>query len=273
MGRTEIGIRRTGHSTTIPDDPKAKLMYYLDCVLSCVDDSDDSDLRRLRDFRNYWHLTDEEEAKVVVLCLALSPDKLIGTVFILNEDLDCSNEFFELSAVSTNLLVSESLLVGGQRKRVQKIMMFKKCWIENNYLNPLQLYQEQWQRPVRPAPRPAITPTPRPAITPYTPRPTITPTPRPTITPTPRPAITPMPRPAITSYTPRPAILPTPRPAVTPTPRPAITPTPRPAITPTPRPAIIPTPRPVVTPTPKPAVKSTRKPTTQRHDSSCCTIL
>ena len=147
MGRTEIGIRKTGQTVTIPSNPKAKLMYYLNCVLACVDDSNDSDLRRLRDYENYQRLTDEEEAKVLILCLALSPDKLIGTVFILNEDLDCNNEFFELSAVSTNLLVSESLLVGGQRKRVQKIMMFKKCWIENNYLNPLQSYQGQRQRP------------------------------------------------------------------------------------------------------------------------------
>ena len=154
MGRTEIGIRRTGQTVTIPDNPKAKLMYYLNCVLCCVDDSNDSDLRRLRDYKNYQRLTDEEEAKVLVLCLALSPDKLIGTVFILNEDLDCSNEFFELSAVSTNLLVSESLLIGGQQKRVQKIMMFKKRWIESYYLNPLQSYQGQRQRPaIRPAPR------------------------------------------------------------------------------------------------------------------------
>ena len=156
MGTTEIGIRKTGRSTTVPDNPKAKLMYYLNCVLCCVDDSDDSDLSRLRDYENYWRLTDEEEAKVLVLCLALSPDKLIGTVFILNEDLDCINQFFELSAVSTNLLVSESLLVGGQRKRVQKIMMFKKSWIEYYYLNPLLSYQGQRQRrpaAIRPAPR------------------------------------------------------------------------------------------------------------------------
>ena len=151
---TEIGIRRAGRNTIIPNNPKAKLMYYLDCVLFCVDDSDDSDLRRLRDYKHYWRLTDEEEAKVLVLCLALSPYTLIGTIFIPNDDLDKINQFFELSAVSTNLLVSESLLVGGQHMRVQKIMMFKKCWIESYYLNPLLSYQGQRQRPaIRSTPR------------------------------------------------------------------------------------------------------------------------
>ena len=42
-----------------------------------------------------------------------------------------SNVFYELNAVSTRVLVSESLMVGGQQKRVQKVMKFKKSWIEN----------------------------------------------------------------------------------------------------------------------------------------------
>ena len=162
MERTEVGIRRAGHSVTVPDNPIAKLMYYLDCALCCVDDSNDSDLRRLRNYKNYSSLTYYEEDKVFILCLALSPDKLIGTIFIPNEEMGKSNQFLELSAVSTNLLVSQSLLVGGQRKSVQKIMMFKKRWIENYYLNPLQSCQRQRQRPAitftRPTPRPAVTP-------------------------------------------------------------------------------------------------------------------
>jgi len=66
MGRTQIGIRKTGQTTTVPGNPKAKLMYYLNCVLSCVDDDNDSDIRRLRDYQNYGRLTDEEEAKMKI---------------------------------------------------------------------------------------------------------------------------------------------------------------------------------------------------------------
>ena len=34
LGRTEIGIKKTGFDVTIPDNPKAKLMYYISCITS-----------------------------------------------------------------------------------------------------------------------------------------------------------------------------------------------------------------------------------------------
>ena len=151
LGRREIQIKKTGHTVTIPDDPIAKLMYYLNCVCSCVEADDDYSIRRLKDYSNYSRLSDEEEAKLLILCLALSPDKLIGSVFFPNDDLDCNNEFFELSSVNTKLVVAESLLIGGQQKSVRKIMMFKMAWIEKFYLDPLRSYQNR-QRAIRSPP-------------------------------------------------------------------------------------------------------------------------
>ena len=48
LGRTEIGVRKTGQSVTIPNDPKAKLMYYLDCICVVLDMRDQEGLVRLR---------------------------------------------------------------------------------------------------------------------------------------------------------------------------------------------------------------------------------
>ena len=135
-------IKKTGVSCTVPDNPKARLMYYLSCVCSCVEPGNDSTFRRLRDYDNYWSLSSEEETQLLILCLALSPDKLLGSVFFPAEDLDSANEFYEVSAVSTKLVVAESLLIGGQQKKVQKIMMFEKSWIERNYINPLMSIQQ-----------------------------------------------------------------------------------------------------------------------------------
>ena len=146
LGRTEIGIKKTGSSCTVPNSPVAKMSYYFNCVCGCVEADEDYEIRRLKNYQNYTSLSDEEEAKLFVLCLALSPDKLIGAVFIPSEDIDSSNEFFELSAVSTRMVVTDSLMVGGQRKRVQKIMMFKKSWLETYYLEPMKEYAERGSR-------------------------------------------------------------------------------------------------------------------------------
>ena len=141
LGRTEIQIKKTGVSTTIPNNPTAKLMYYFNCICSCVEADSDYSIRRLRDYKNYSSLSSEEEAKLLILCLALSPDKLLGTILFPSENIECGNEFFELKAVSTKLVVAESLLIGGQQKKVQRIMMFKKSWIENFFLNPLRSFE------------------------------------------------------------------------------------------------------------------------------------
>ena len=138
-------------------------MYYFNCICYCVEADNDNTTRRLRDFKNYSSLSSQEEAQLLILCLALSPDKLIGAILFPasdDEDFDGSNNrFFELSAVSTRVLVSESLLVGGQQRKIRKIMKFKKSWIESYYINPLQSI-ERGQRPAASS-RPALPSPPR----------------------------------------------------------------------------------------------------------------
>ena len=141
IGRTEVRLKKTGVSTTIPDSPVAKLMYYFNCVCSCVEPNSDASIRRLRAYKeNYSSLSNEEHAKLLMLCLALSPDKLIGSIFFPagDNDIERDNDFFEIQAVSTKFVIAQSLLVGGQQRKVHKIMMFKKRWIENNYIKPFR---------------------------------------------------------------------------------------------------------------------------------------
>ena len=48
MGRTELGIRQFGNTVTIPADPRAKLMYYLDCICVVLDMTETQNLARLK---------------------------------------------------------------------------------------------------------------------------------------------------------------------------------------------------------------------------------
>ena len=155
MGRVQISVKDTTTPTTVPNDPIAKLMYYFDCVASCVEFESSDAVQRLRDYKNYTRLTSDEKAKLLALCLALSPDKLIGVIF--HPSSDCggfSNKFLELNAVKTNLVVTDSLVVGGQSKKILKIMLFEKRWMENNYIEPLRSIERSQRSlpPSRPAP-------------------------------------------------------------------------------------------------------------------------
>lgn len=144
-----VGIKETGTKVNIPDNSKAQLMYYLDCVAHVVE-LVNPNLNRLRDFKKYYLLNDAEIDALLVLVLLFSPDELIGKVFFPSEDCGgSSNQFFELSSVSHMLAVSENVVIGGERKRVAKIMFFKRSWLENNYISPLRSFEGRLQRLAR----------------------------------------------------------------------------------------------------------------------------
>lgn len=148
MGRTEIGVRQFGNTVTIPADPRAKLMYYLDCICVVLDLSDTQNLSRLRDFRNYYMLTEPEVDTLIALTFLLSPDELNGKVIFCDEEMcgNNNNTFFELSAVQSNLLVSNSIVIGGQRRSVKKIMAYKRQWLVENWQNPMLSFTERLAR-------------------------------------------------------------------------------------------------------------------------------
>ena len=148
MGRTEVKVKETGHKVTVPNNDIARLMYYFHCVCCCIEPDDSSTISRLRDYKNYASLSSNEEAQLLALCLALSPEKLTGTIFHPATDCgDFNNKFLELSAVKTNLLVTESLVIGGHRRKILKIMMYEKVWVEKYYINPLSSIERRRRRP------------------------------------------------------------------------------------------------------------------------------
>ena len=166
-----VGIKETGVNVTVPASATAKLMYYLDCV-ALVIQLDDPNLNRLRNFRSYYSLNDTEIDALLVLVLLFSPDEMIGKVFFPDEDCGGSNnQFFELSSVTHMLSVSENVLIGGEMKRVAKVMLFRRSWMEDNYISPLRSFEGRLQRlahglPGRASSPPRALPSPRSSSTP-----------------------------------------------------------------------------------------------------------
>ncbi len=54
FGQHEIGVKRTGRTTAIPDKDIVKLMYYLNCVCTTIECNDELEIRRFKNYSN-WH--------------------------------------------------------------------------------------------------------------------------------------------------------------------------------------------------------------------------
>ena len=149
LRNVELGLKETGSPVTVPNHPQARLMFYLDCMCSVLSmDNSSPSLNALRDFRNYTRLSYSQVDELLVLCILLSPDVLLNKCIFLNEEMcrNSCNKFFELSAVSNQMLVTDSVLIGGQQRRVQKIMTFKEAFLRMDYIEPMDYYSQRLRR-------------------------------------------------------------------------------------------------------------------------------
>ena len=144
--RNEVGVRRYGESCTVPPNATAKLMYYFDSVASVLE-IDNYNANRLKNYNKYYLLDDEDIDTLLTLVCLFSPDELIGKVFFPDEDLEGSiNHFYELSSVTHLVAVADSVLIGGQRRRVAKVMFFKQTWMQTYFFQPMRAYQSRLNR-------------------------------------------------------------------------------------------------------------------------------
>ncbi|CAF3597048.1 unnamed protein product [Rotaria sp. Silwood1] len=142
-------ISRSSRRVKVPDNSIAKLMYYLDCMCTLIE-YDESDLNRLRDYRNYDDLTDTDIRLLFVFCATLDPDIFIDKVMI--EDRDgkmCGsslNRIYDLGEVQRSFMVVNSIVVAGRTRRVKKIMAYRPQWLNKYYTQPMAQLTAIFQR-------------------------------------------------------------------------------------------------------------------------------
>ena len=136
FSRTQITARDIGTSVSVPDTPTAKLMYYWSCVENTLELKDgDGDIYSRYDL--HFLMSNEQKRRLLVLCLLFSPDTLDDKCFFQSENIDSSNEFYELGQVQTSLAAVSNILIGGVNRKVRRIMIYKRNWMLRNYIMPL----------------------------------------------------------------------------------------------------------------------------------------
>ena len=132
----KLTIKDTSTNATVPDNPKAKLMYYLDCVAIVLRTDR---LQRYRNYREYYNLPDYEIDNLLEEARIFNPKAMVEVgIFILDENIDKGNRFYEITNEEMGLHINEELFIGGVRVQVLKLMVFKKIWLIRNYLEPYE---------------------------------------------------------------------------------------------------------------------------------------
>jgi len=151
FGQHEIGVKRTTKSVTVADNDIAKLMYYLNCVCTTIDCNDDPEIRRFTNYSNWRSLSTDEQRQLVVLCYTFSPDIFEDKIFFQKDALciEYSNEFYEISQVSSQLVAVRSIVIAGRTRRVNKIMAYKMSWMQSYYLEPMRRQAQRFSRKKR----------------------------------------------------------------------------------------------------------------------------
>ncbi len=138
----EIGIKKTGRIVEVPRNPYAKLMYYLSCVGILIKYDFNE---RLIDYEHYYTLTEKEKKNIKSLAFLLTPNILLSANIMINKPElceDCLNQFYEITDTRLGFHTNNVISIGGIAVKVNKIMAFKRDWIEENYYEPLTEIQE-----------------------------------------------------------------------------------------------------------------------------------
>lgn len=135
-----VEVKYVSSPTKVPENDVAKLMYYLNCVFTAIQVEQNSDIQRFTNYNNWSYLSFDEQNALIYLCYKFSPDILEDKVFFENADLcrNSRNEFIEISEVRQQLLAANSILIAGQTHEVNKIMVYKREWMDTFYWYPMR---------------------------------------------------------------------------------------------------------------------------------------
>ena len=138
--RNEIEFKCTSEHVNVPNNDVARLMYYLNAVCYTIECDDHSDIQRFRDFHNWRSLSVEEQKALLLVCYAFSPDVLDNRVFFYSPALcgEYNNNFYTIDQVKSQLLATDSIVIAGRVREVNRIMAYQMPWMKMNYFEPME---------------------------------------------------------------------------------------------------------------------------------------
>jgi len=122
LGMRNLEMKTFGHKVEIPNNPFAKLMYYLNCVNVVIQYEENT----LTDYNNYHLLNTDQLAIVYALAKILNPQLLINAnIFIHDPRLvigNTDNQFYKITDETIGVHVNQEIMIGGKYVKVLNVM-------------------------------------------------------------------------------------------------------------------------------------------------------
>ena len=135
LAEKKVTVKDITTEVIVPGNPKAKLMYYLECI-SVVLNTDK--LNRYTNYSQYYIIPDSEISTIVELAKIFNPEEMLKLgIFILKDYIDLGNKFLEITDETMGIHANQEFVIGGIVVRVLKIMLCNETWLKNYYFDPI----------------------------------------------------------------------------------------------------------------------------------------
>lgn len=142
---SELTLDKITNILKIPNDPCARCMYYMNCVLNLLDMGDEEkeangnvndEIKSYAYWKNYTSLNLKEKKILFNLCVIFNPNKLIEhDLFVPVDDLtagDNVNRFVEIRPES-----QREIFIFKSSVRTKRKMNFSRNWLKSFYIDPI----------------------------------------------------------------------------------------------------------------------------------------
>jgi hypothetical protein len=147
--KTELTIKDITVKADIPQNATARLLYYLNCVNTIIklvelniDEVDYTFVSWVNDYKNCLPFTMTNQAKQKILRIArlFSPNILEDKIFFRTTNLngDLNNRFYEINSSEITVAATDEVVIGGAKKKIHKIMLYKSDWLQTYYFNAIR---------------------------------------------------------------------------------------------------------------------------------------
>ncbi len=138
-----VKVKIFGKLVDIPNDPIAKLMYYLNCINEVINYESNT----LIDYENYKSLSIEEANFVYRLAKVLNPHKFTDAgIFRCEPNFNFNgsgNGFFKRTDETKFFHVDENIMIEGKSVKVLNGMIYNNNWLSTYYYNPIDMIEER----------------------------------------------------------------------------------------------------------------------------------